>query len=465
MKRAPTALHAIGGFGVAVAVLSVAATAAVVVLAPEPAPPSMTGNEAIAALRGEETVLEREVAAKAAQEESPRNRVLEAIIASELDRTSEDVRVGLPEGASREQSLPSIRLDGEQIDRMASQPVPVARFFIRREDGSFENLRSDTTDDPIRGLLLAVPYPAFSVSLRQEDGQWLTVAPPRPFLTGWQRNMLIALVVSLLLLAPLAWFFARRLTRPFRALADALDDTSGPIPQEGPRELQEAAGAIAAMRTKLTGEAAQRARILTAIAHDLRTPLTGLRLRVETVAEPQRTRMVDDIDRMQGMIGEVLGFAQDAAVPVERVDVRPFVASIIGDFGDCAEPIRLAPGEDVTVEVPPLAFRRVVENLIRNALDYADGGEIMLERKSDEMVLTVSDRGPGIPELDRQRLMEPFERGDASRNRGTGGTGLGLSIVRDFAARYRGTFTLGENDTGGTQARLSLPATRSRELS
>lgn len=459
MKRAPTALHAIGGFGIAVAVLSVAATAAVVVLAPEPEPPRMTGNEAIAALRGEETTLEREIGDAPVENEGPHYRVLETIIASELGEGPARVRVGWPAGFSQAAPLPSIRIDSAQLEGATpSSPHEAStRIIFRRADGTLSEIESDAAASPIANLLLAIPYPAFSVSLLQDDGRWLTVAPPQPFLTGWQRNMLIALVVSLLLLAPLAWVFARRLTRPFRTLAGALDDAAGPIPQEGPRELREAAGAIAAMRTKLAGEAAERARILTAIAHDLRTPLTGLRLRVETVAEPQRARMVEDIERMQAMIGEVLGFARDAAVPVERIKVRAFLAAILADFGDAADAIRLLPGDNAAVAVPPLAFRRVLENLVRNTIDYAGSGEITIAQNDGAAVLTISDTGPGIASAQRQRLLEPFERGDGSRNRQTGGIGLGLSIVRDFAARYHGSFVLEEAPGGGTLAELRLP--------
>jgi signal transduction histidine kinase len=313
------------------------------------------------------------------------------------------------------------------------------------------------TTGAIRGALIGLPMPAFTASVRQRDGRWLTVEPVRPFLGGWQRAILIALAVSLLLIAPIAWIFARRLTRPFRALADALGDTADTIPQEGPRELREAAAAIATMRNRLASEAAERARMLTAIAHDLRTPLTALRLRVEAAPEPQRARMVDDVERMQAMIGEVLAFARDAAAPSTRLAVRPLLAGIAAEMATEGVELRLAPGDDAWLSVPEPAFRRAIENLVRNAIDYAGGGTIAVRREDDSVIVSVADTGPGIPSADRERLLRPFERGDASRNRETGGSGLGLSIVSNFAAQYRGNFALAETPGGGTSATLRLP--------
>lgn len=455
MKRAPTALRAIGGFGVAVVLLSVAATAAVVVVAPEPAQQRMTAAEALAALRGDGTTLERRIGAPPG---GPPAKMIQSLIAAELGRPSSDVHVVWSDGSYAGFTSRMFRIPGELTPDQRQEAASKPMVLVRSPNGKFETVPSGKTGSLMQLSLLSLPFPAFSVSVRQSDGRWLTVSTPQPFLTAWQRNMLIALAVSLLLLTPLAWVFARRLTRPFRALSGALAETAGPIPQEGPRELREAATAIATMRTKLTGEAAERARILTAVAHDLRTPLTGLRLRVENVAEPHRARMVADIERMQSMISEVLGFARDAAVPAERLDVRPFVREIIADMCAGAATISILPGDDAEIAVPSLAFRRVLENLVRNAVDYAGGGKIQIRTENGHMILTVSDTGPGITAADRERLLQPFERGEASRNRGTGGTGLGLSIVRDFAVRYRGEFTLDDTPGGGTRAELRLPA-------
>lgn len=335
--------------------------------------------------------------------------------------------------------------------------LPPTFVAIRNQKGTFEMVQPGALNGPVRSTILGLPLPAFSASVQEADGQWLTVQPVRPLVGGWQINILIALALSLLLLAPLAWFFARRLTRPFRALAGALGGSADAIPVEGPRELREAAEAIAAMRADLAADAKERARMLTAIAHDLRTPLTGLRLRIEAAPEPQRTRMAADVERMEAMIGEVLAFARDAVSPREQVAVRPLVADIVADTKTEDAPIRLLPGDDAHVCVSALAFRRAIENLIGNAVDYAGGGTIDLRRADDHVILAVTDTGPGIPAADRDRLLLPFERGEASRNRDTGGAGLGLSIVQDFATQHGGRFTLKDAVGGGTVAELQLP--------
>lgn len=461
MKRAPSSLVLIGGFGVAVATLSVATTAAVVLLAPQPPALQMSAAAAIAALRRNTPGYERRIAAAAPQ--GVRASLLEQMLAAELRRSPADVRAVWLEGAFPPEALRfanrRVRVPAGVLKTKSGVQVPHSTFvLVGRPSGSFQMIAAPTTSEAMRRTFIGLPMPAFIASVRGNDGRWLSVQPVRPLLSGWQRSVLIALAVSLLLLAPLAWLFARRLTRPFRALAGALGNTADAVPKEGPRELREAAAAITSMRTKLAAEATERARMLTAIAHDLRTPLTGLRLRIEASPEPQRARMVADVERMQAMISEVLGFARDAAAPNDLVEVRPMLAEVVADMGVNGTAIRLTPGDKVRIAVPAPAFRRVVENLLRNAIDYAGGGTIDVQQVGDDVIVSVVDAGPGIPAADRERLLRPFERGDTSRNRGTGGAGLGLSIVRDFAAQHRGDFTLSDAPAGGTVAALRLPA-------
>ncbi len=456
MRRAPSALVAIGSFGVAVATLSVATTAAIVLLAPQPPALRTTAVEALAALRGPVRGFERTVTDDAPA--GKRMRMLEGLIADELGRRVGDVRVTWPDGVAgigRRVEQATVRPD----IRPGGSSLPPSFVLVQRGIGRFDMVKPNATSTIVRKALIGLPMTAFVTSVRQADGRWLNVEPTRPFLGGWQRNILIALGVSLLLLAPIAWIFARRLTRPFRALARALGGVEPEnVPDEGPRELREATAAIGAMRSRLAIEASERARMLTAIAHDLRTPLTGLRLRIESVAEPQRTRMVADVERMQAMIGEVLTFARDAAAPMVVVKVRPLLAAIVEEMSRENAPVHLLPGDDGRVSVPEPGFRRSIENLLRNAIDYAGGGTVSVERDGGMVCVSVIDRGPGIPVADRDRLLRPFERGEASRSRDTGGAGLGLSIVRDFAARHGGAFALSETPGGGTVATLQLPA-------
>ncbi|MFG6281117.1 HAMP domain-containing sensor histidine kinase [Sphingomonas sp. S6] len=456
MKRPLSALVSIGGFGVAVATLSVATTAAIVILAPQPPAPRFSAAEAVAALRRPMPGFDRRW--RGDPPSGTRVPMLEGLIASELGRSPGDIRVTWPDGTRRSNIIVQ-RTTVTHVPPPGATTIPPSIVLLRRGGTRFEMVTPAAASGVVRAALIGMPMTAFAASVRQADGRWLTVSATQPLLGGWQRNILIALGVSLLLLAPLAWIFARRMTRPFRILARAIDhdDTIARLPG-GPRELQEAAAAITSMRNRLAIEAAERARMLTAIAHDLRTPLTGLRLRVEIAPEPQRSRMVADVDRMQSMIGEVLAFARDAAAPAEIVEVRSLVAGIVADARDAGASLRLLPGDDAWVRLPEPAFRRAVENLVRNAADYAGGGDVAVRQAGAAVLVSVTDTGPGIPVADRERLLLPFERGDASRNRGTGGAGLGLSIVHDFAAQHRGTFTLDEGPDGGTIATLRLPS-------
>ncbi|MDY0958850.1 HAMP domain-containing sensor histidine kinase [Sphingomonas sp. CFBP8993] len=456
MKRAPSALVSIGGFGIAVATLSVATTAAIVILAPQPPVQRISVGEAVAALRAPKPGFERRLVAEPPH--GARLMMLEGLIAAELGRRARDVQVTWPGRTERI----GVHVGKATVSTMlppGARALPPSFVLLRRARGRFEMVPPGAASGAVRKALIDLPMTGFTASVRQSDGRWLSVEPARPFLGGWQRNILIALAVSLLLLAPIAWFFARRLTRPFRALAGALDDdTVEAVPQEGPRELRDAAAAIGAMRNRLAIEATERARMLTAIAHDLRTPLTGLRLRIEATPEPQRARMVADIERMQAMIGEVLAFAREAATPADVLDVRPLLAAIVEEMAGDKAAVRLLPGDDAQILVAEPAFRRAVENLVRNAIDYAGGGTIAVRNDEATIAISIADDGPGIPAADRERLLRPFERGDASRNRDTGGVGLGLSIVRDFVARHRGEFTLADAPGGGTIATLRLPS-------
>jgi two-component system OmpR family sensor kinase len=225
IKQAPSALVAIGGFGVAVATLSVATTAAIVILAPQPPALRTSAADMIAALHRPMPGFERRFIA--APPQGQRMTMLEGLIAVELRRSPRDVRVIWPDGAVR--ATGSIRgVTAEILGRSDTASLPSSFVLVQRGSGRFEMVSKTEPAEVIRKALISSPMPALMASVRQGDGRWLSVAPVRPFFGGWQRNILIALVVSLLLLAPIAWIFARRLTRPFRVLAGALGERPRP---------------------------------------------------------------------------------------------------------------------------------------------------------------------------------------------------------------------------------------------
>lgn len=450
MKRARSALTAIGGFGVMVAATSVGTTAGIVLLAPDPPALQVTVAEAAAALRGGTNGFQHIDTGPPEGAPAP---LIEQLLAEELGVPAQTVRAVWLDGAPRQPARSVAILTPRDP---ASRPPP--SFVLKpRDGGTFELVAPTATVGPLRRLLLVQPQPAFAVGVRRDDGGWSSVIPRRPLVSDWRLRVVAAFGLSLLLLAPLAWLFARRLAQPFRLLAENIEATHAPLPVGGPRELRDAAAAIARFRGRLLDEAKERTRILTAVAHDLRTPLTSLKLRIEAIPEPQRTRMAADTDRMQDMIREVLDFTRDIDAPCETTAVRPVLAQVVADMAGTGGTLTLEPGPDVTITVSESSFRRAVENLARNAIDYAGGGRIALWVEDNTMVIAVSDAGPGIAKQDRERLLRPFERGDGSRNRGTGGAGLGLSIVDNFAKLHGGRLTLDDAPGGGLVASLTLP--------
>ncbi|WP_313139894.1 HAMP domain-containing sensor histidine kinase, partial [Stenotrophomonas sp.] len=256
---------------------------------------------------------------------------------------------------------------------------------------------------------------------------------------------------------------AVRLGRPLRRLAEAsatLDlHAQTPLPDDGPREVQMLAIALDAGRTRLREQAQQMTRMLAAVAHDLRTPLTGLRLRADFAPPAQAERMVADIERMNAMIEQVLDYARGELQPsqLQRMDIAPLL-------DDCVQAARLR-GVDLKAVLPAnlpcradaLLLRRALDNLIDNASRYAGAVELRAMQHDDGLQLVVMDRGPGIPAEDRERLQQPFQRSESSRSRATGGTGLGLAVAANAARHHGGSLQLLDREGGGLIARLHLP--------
>ena len=325
--------------------------------------------------------------------------------------------------------------------------------------------------DPAQAQLLqpallqaGLELPPFALSVRQPDGSWLTLEPPDLLFSLWRRRLLMASLIGLLALAPVAWFAARRLIRPVSDLAAAasrveLDGEGAAVEVEGPAEIRAAAQAFNAMRARLRQQAAERTRLVAAVAHDLRTPLTSLRLRAENAAEADRIRMVADIERMKAMITRVVEYAQSeqSEFRPSQFDFGTLVADSVAAASELGHAVSCEVPDQALVYADELALRRAVDNLIENALRYAGSASVSLRREDDRWVLEVEDRGPGIPESQLDQLTQPFRRLDESRNAESGGVGLGLAIVRTVALRHRGSFSLCNRHHGGLRARIEIP--------
>jgi signal transduction histidine kinase len=201
--------------------------------------------------------------------------------------------------------------------------------------------------------------------------------------------------------------------------------------------------------------------MLAAISHDLRTPLTLLRLRAENVPDaPERDRMLATITEMDAMITETLQFARDEASgePRRRTDMSALVASLVDDMADTGLPVTMQPAQPIICECQPGALRRALSNLLDNAVKYGKRAQAAIRSTPQGVEILIDDEGPGIPADELARVFQPFYRVEGSRNRETGGIGLGLAIALSVVQAHGGQLTLSNRPEGGLRARVTLPA-------
>jgi signal transduction histidine kinase len=262
----------------------------------------------------------------------------------------------------------------------------------------------------------------------------------------------------------------RRITRAVTALAAAADrlgrgEAVPPLAEEGPDEVRRATRAFNEMQARLRRFIDDRTRLLAALGHDLRTPITALRLRAEFVEEDEvRERLLATLDEMQRMVEATLAFARDEAhsEEVRELDLAALVDGVCEDMAELGRPVTFASTSRLVAPVRGLALRRALRNLIENALTYGERARVALRNTPTEAVITVDDDGPGIPAGDLERVFEPFTRLETSRSRETGGVGLGLAIARSVARAHGGELELSNRPEGGLRATLSLPLASAR---
>jgi signal transduction histidine kinase len=303
------------------------------------------------------------------------------------------------------------------------------------------------------------------VAAYQTPGGWRVAAtPPPPLISEWQRRILIWFAAGAVALVPLAWSFARALSRQIRRFADAADrlgtdPNAPPVLEEGAAELRVAARALNRMQQRIADYLSERTAMVGAIAHDLRTPLARIAFRIEAAPEPMREKVLADVDQMQAMISATMQFMRSASTPIERttVDFAQLITAIVEQDRDLGRPVTRGSVAPALVNGDPLALERLVQNLIGNGISYGGAVEVSLERAGNEAQLRVADRGPGLAAEMLERVFQPFARGDPSRNRETGGIGLGLTIARSVAEDHGGRLTLANRAGGGLEALLRLP--------
>lgn len=508
--KAPSALPLmvqVAALAAVAVLLSHAVAFAVVLLAPEPPPPGFSLQAAADALQGRpaETTdgrrLTRRIDARPVEGTAaePLAGAVAAALADRLDVAPDRIRVALapPEPPRRRPARPGEVATAQAqifVMRRGPGPDPAAPLAPPLPPDAPAATAAPSPPLPPAPLRLPLPMPPhgghatstvvlensevrhfsvttdrltfspFAASLRLDDGRWATVEPPRALLSPWQTRLLAALGISLLLLAPLVWWMARRLTRPIRVFAEAAerlgaDPDAEPLKPTGPSEVRTAIHAFNDMQASLRDHMRRRTQTVAAIAHDLRTPLTRLRFRAEQAPEALRDRMAADVEEMDALIGQAMAYVRGEAPPqrTESFDLTALVGDCARGFSETGEGVAFAAGPPLPVRADPSAVRRAVANLIANAVKYAGSARVSTAAVDGRAVLRVEDDGPGLPVDQLQAVFEPFHRAEPSRSRETGGAGLGLTVARQAARAHGGDVILTNLPEGGLRAELTLP--------
>lgn len=305
----------------------------------------------------------------------------------------------------------------------------------------------------------------FDVAVQQADGRWQVVSPDRGIgLDPWQQRIMLLFFLSALVMAPIAFVFARRLSAPIRLFTDAAerlgrDPRAPPLSLKGSAEITVAVKAFNDMQERLRRYVEDRTAMVGAIAHDLRTPLTRLRFRIENVPEDVRVKMAADIDQMEEMISAALTFVRDTTRDGERtpLELSSLLESLCDEMAETGADTQVELGEKVVLNGDPLALRRLFTNLLENAVKFGERARARVYRDGDSAIVEIEDDGPGIPADEVERVFEPFYRREPSRSRQTGGIGLGLAVVRSVARGHGGDVELINRPGGGLTAKVQLP--------
>lgn len=308
--------------------------------------------------------------------------------------------------------------------------------------------------------------PSLQISLRLGDGGWVDFITPFQRLGGfWSSRFFLTILLTTAAAMALSIFAVRRATLPLALFARAaerlgLDVNAPPLHEDGPREVQQASHAFNEMQNRLRVFVRDRTHMLAAISHDLRTPITRLKLRAEFIDDQeQRNKMLADLDEMEKMIAATLSFAKDdaAAEPPMTLDLAALLQSLCDDLTDAGHEATYSGAGKAAIKARPLALKRAFGNLIGNAIQYGGRARVNLEMDGNFVNVTVDDDGQGIPASELERVFAPFHRLENSRSRETGGVGLGLASARTQIRAHGGDIRLGNRADGGLRATVTLP--------
>lgn len=313
----------------------------------------------------------------------------------------------------------------------------------------------------MRGGLSAVEM---NLSIAIAGGRWLNVGTrfERPPIQWPVYSMLTFALSAAVILIAIFWFLMTRLTGPLRRLVGAADrlgrgEDVADLPMAGPTEVRDLTSTFNRMQDRLTRFVADRTRLLAALGHDIRSPLTAMRVRAEMVDDVEtRDSLIASVEEMQSMVEATLTFARglaDSEEP-ETIDIGEFLDALKSDM---VTPFHLEDGPTVKARIRPHALRRALRNVIENAVRYGGATRVSHQSRAEEFIITVEDNGPGIPAPELERVFDPFFRLEQSRSLETGGHGLGLSIARTIIRAHGGDISLSNRDEGGLRATIAIP--------
>lgn len=309
------------------------------------------------------------------------------------------------------------------------------------------------------------------LSVGLDDGRWLNMEtglrrPP----IQWAWPTIMAMALMAVAIVAIVTIGLRRLTRSLDALAGAADRfgrgaRDETLPETGPLEVRRVTAAFNAMQSRLSRFVEDRTRLLAAISHDLRTPITSMRIRAELLDDDEtKAKLLETLEEMQRMAEATLAFARDEAMEeaARPVDLAALLESVAEDFADMGEEVVYLASDPPlrqVVDCRPTALKRALRNLVENAVRYGARARLSIVAAADGTTLRIDDDGPGLPPDRIEAMFEPFVRLEASRNRETGGVGLGLSIARSIARAHGGDVVLSNRAEGGLRAEIRLPGT------
>lgn len=348
------------------------------------------------------------------------------------------------------------RLDqGLAGEAMPSSDPPMAAASIVKAIGS---------DYRLTFLEIPGPNAHFQAHLKLADGAPLTIdVTPAPLPVA--RWLPVVLLIQLAVLLLCTWLAVRLAIGPLTRLAQAVDNLDPDQPgvqldESGPREVRYAAVAFNALQARIAAHLKERMQLLAAISHDLQTPITRMKLRVEVMDEGvERDKFWSDLDEMEHLVREGVAYARSMDSSTEatcRVNLDAFLDSLVFDYQDSGAQVERHGSSDTLLETRPHALRRVLVNLVDNALKFAGAAELQVSREGSTTIIRVLDNGPGIPVDELDEVLKPFYRVEGSRNRSTGGTGLGLAIAHQLIRAMGGRLTLSNREQGGLCAQIEL---------